>query len=64
MFKKNFGGGNMIECLEYFVKNSKFVCVCVCVFLGPLLQHIEVTRLGFKSELQLQPTPQPKPHGI
>ena len=29
------------------------VCVCVCVFLGPHLWHMEVPRLGVKSELQL-----------
>ena len=31
-----------------------YVCVCVCtyiVFLGPSLKHIEVPRLGVKSEL-------------
>ena len=27
--------------------------VCVCVFLGPHLRHMEVPRLGVKSELQL-----------
>ena len=33
------------------------VCVCVCVsfchFLGPLLQHMKVPRLGVESELSL-----------
>ena len=35
-----------------------FVCVsvCLCVFLGLHLQHIEVSRLGVKSELQLPAT--------
>ena len=28
-----------------------FVCVCVCVFLGPLPWHMEGPRLGIKSEL-------------
>ena len=31
-------------------------------FLGPLLRHMEVPRLGVKSELQ--PTPQPQQHQI
>ena len=30
------------------------------VFLGPHLQHMEVPSLGVKSELQVQPTPQPQ----
>ena len=29
------------------------MCVCVCVFLGPHLQHREVPRLGVESELVL-----------
>ena len=33
------------------------------VFLGPLTRHVEVPRLGLKSELQL-PTPQPQKLGI
>ena len=29
------------------------VCECVCVFLGPHLQHMEVPRRGMEWELQL-----------
>ena len=32
--------------------------------LGPHLWHMEVSRLGVQSELQLQPTPQPGQHWI
>ena len=34
--------------------------VCVCFFLQPHLQHMEVLSLGVQSELHLQPTPQPQ----
>ena len=46
----------------FFFFSFSFVCVCLCVcvfvgvrvcFLGPHLGHIEVPRLGVKSELQL-----------
>ena len=30
------------------------------IFLGPHLQHVEILRLGVKSELQLKATPQPQ----
>ena len=30
-----------------------FIFILIFVFLGPSLQHMEVPRLGFKSELQL-----------
>ena len=33
-------------------------------FLQPHLQHLEVPRLGDKSELQLQPIPQPQQQWI
>ena len=33
-------------------------------FLGPSLWHMNVSRLGIESELQLRPTPQPQQHGI
>ena len=33
----------------------------VCLFLGPQVWHMEILRLGFKSELQLPPQPQPQP---
>ena len=41
-----------------------FKVLCVCVFLGPHLWHMEVPRLGVESELQLRPRPQPQQHQI
>ena len=40
---------------EDFIMDTEiwFSYLCVCVFLGPHLQHMEVPRLGVKSELQL-----------
>ena len=35
-----------------------FLSIPFFFFLGPHLQHIEVSRLGVESELQLPPTPQ------
>ena len=29
------------------------IYICMYVFLGPHMQHVEVPRLGFESELQL-----------
>ena len=31
----------------------QYVCMYVCIFLGPQVQHMEVPRLGVKLELQL-----------
>ena len=33
-------------------------------FSQPQLQHIEISQPGLKSELQLEPTPQPQHHWI
>ena len=33
-------------------------------FLGMYLQHMKVSRLGVKTELQLRPTPQPQQRGL
>ena len=39
-------------------------CFWVLVFLGPQLQHIEVSRLEVKQSCSCQPQPQPQQHGI
>ena len=41
----------MSDQLDEDIKSALSECVCVCVFLGPHLQHKEVPRLGVESEL-------------
>ena len=40
----------ILKMFQIFLLNSS---VCVCVFLGPHLQHMEIPRLGVESELWL-----------
>ena len=65
-------GFSFISFIHAFMK-PRFLFVCLFwfflfffffVFLWPHLCHMEVPRLGVKSELQLRPTPQPWPHQI
>ena len=37
--------------LSSLIAPCSFLCLCVCLFLGPPLRHMEVPRLGVELEL-------------
>ena len=44
---------NLPVLLEVFLKKFIIIIIIIIVFSGPLPQHMEVSRLGVQSELQL-----------